>query len=383
VKLAVINGLRGWAILAVIYHHACAAWLTPPGTGGFMAWNTIPVLPYTFLSNGWIGVNLFFVLSGFVLYLPYATAERHLRTRSEWAAFYKHRARRLLPLYYTSVLIMWALYAPPYDLEGFLTTFLLMGAALFNFTVHSYQPAVNPVLWSLGLEIWFSALFPVVAVAALRWGAWRVLAVVAPVALAVRLVGAYYAASFFYGNDLLNPVKDSLPGRLDDFVVGMALCALFMRNPGLRWRTGRSVGMIVAGVACLFVAATAWDLVQLKLIPYTTTAFLNILVLVGLGFVLYALLRIDWRPVRWWVDNRLIQITGMMSYSLYVWHHKIVDSVYFAAGNRQTVLALVIIATLTALVALFSYRYIEFGHVRDVRKVFAVADGARPAGPAP
>ncbi len=64
-RLAEINGLRGIAILAVVWHHLSFALVpTPPHLWGMP---TEPVL-----WNGWMGVNLFFILSGFVLYLPYA-----------------------------------------------------------------------------------------------------------------------------------------------------------------------------------------------------------------------------------------------------------------------------------------------------------------------
>src|SRR5579859_1718984 len=108
-KLEVINGLRGAAIVAVIWHHlfglyfkpGSAAALQPAPMGGF------------FLSYGWIGVQLFFVLSGFVLYLPYAEGRAKLSSGTEVLVFYRHRAARLLPLYYIVALLCLALNQTP------------------------------------------------------------------------------------------------------------------------------------------------------------------------------------------------------------------------------------------------------------------------------
>ena len=102
-RLAFVDGLRGLAIFAVIYHHLFSRF-TAPGyesfeLGGFQ------LFPFTYLSNGWMGVNLFFFLSGFVLYLPYVMRKRTINNRQNLWEFYKRRAQRLMPLYYICLFI--------------------------------------------------------------------------------------------------------------------------------------------------------------------------------------------------------------------------------------------------------------------------------------
>jgi peptidoglycan/LPS O-acetylase OafA/YrhL len=110
-KIGVINGLRGLAIIAVIYQHLLARF-TPHGWHAFEI-GSFNLSLYSFLSNGWLGVNLFFFLSGFVLYLPYSAGQRTMGSMVDVWSFYKHRWVRLMPLYYLNLLIALVFVPPP------------------------------------------------------------------------------------------------------------------------------------------------------------------------------------------------------------------------------------------------------------------------------
>ena len=260
-RIGVLNGLRGVAILAVIYHHYFAG-LTPPG------WLTIylgslPVFVGTHLSNGWLGVNLFFVLSGFVLYLPYASGRRRIEGSGDIRAFYMHRARRLLPLYAISTLIFeMVVVRPDYGSLSCLKYYAVMITGTFPFFPGTFYPRMNLVLWTLGLEIWFSILFPFLLMTIDRFGLRRTVTVTLALSLLTRFVGI--GESFRVPHYTVNYVKDSILGRLDDFVLGMAACA--RSSSGASHRIGRVPAWLAAGLAMLTLGCWAWDGSRLELI---------------------------------------------------------------------------------------------------------------------
>jgi peptidoglycan/LPS O-acetylase OafA/YrhL len=108
-KIGAVNGLRGVAILMVVLHH-----LFIPYAGRY------PLHPgeidpnglfATFITDAWLGVNIFFVLSGFVLYLPCRLERRKIEGLADFRTFYQHRAQRLLPLYFIVVFVSLGLHA--------------------------------------------------------------------------------------------------------------------------------------------------------------------------------------------------------------------------------------------------------------------------------
>jgi peptidoglycan/LPS O-acetylase OafA/YrhL len=90
-----INGLRGIAILGVVYVHSVAA-IYVQIVGGQWSAATVPVAISPLLTNGSTGVNLFFILSGFVLFLPIVAGNRPLDGIADYLSFYRHRSQRLV-----------------------------------------------------------------------------------------------------------------------------------------------------------------------------------------------------------------------------------------------------------------------------------------------
>ncbi|MFQ5466486.1 MAG: acyltransferase family protein [Thermodesulfobacteriota bacterium] len=369
-KIDVINGLRGFAILWVIFFHLfysnVPAGRFPVSLGG------VDLFPIAFLGHGWVGVNLFFILSGFVLYLPYAEGRRKLASAADAAAFYGHRAARLLPLYYLSILLsMFFFFDILHRDAQALRNLLLMVTATFNFTRDMWFPKYNGVLWSIGIEIWFSLLFPVLLLLGRRLGLVRLFVVVAAIGLATRFLGVIYWEHFPIDSLHFNPIKDSVLGRMDDFVLGMLAAGLYVKR--LRPRPlAYPAPLFFAGVVLVALGCNLWDYHHLERLHWAAVPFLSNLFHAGFALIMVSLLSMEGGAVRFVFTNRPVQVIGMMCYSLYVWHQMTIYAVI--RDNEYTAFNLTAYFAVLFAIAGITYRYVEFGR-KDLRALFLLGPG--------
>ena len=159
-----LDGLRGLAILLVLCVHF-SDW-PPPSTH-------LQVVLLRIVRCGWIGVDLFFVLSGFLITNVLLNAQG---AKNYFRVFYFRRVLRLFPVYYLAVILMFWICTPlsqrPDLLGGFFTRFPLGSGSLSeqlwywvnisNFHT-AFFPYSNPfltVFWSLAIEEHFYLLWP-------------------------------------------------------------------------------------------------------------------------------------------------------------------------------------------------------------------------------
>lgn len=354
-KIGVINGLRGLAIAGVLVVHLFGKYVNPADhmitIGPFRVFTTF------LLTNSFQGVNLFLILSGFVLALPYFQGRRTIHSWADARAFYSRRLRRLGPLYAFCVLIS-MIFSYPHNL---LFGLLMMFTMTFTLSNDMFYPSYNGVLWTLGLEAWFAVVFPLILITVRRFGIWRVFLFTMFSCLAVRL----WSLSVYWSE----PIANGLPGRLDDFMCGVLLAYLFTRQNAKPMRFGLPLGMLLLFIGCqmyddsrtLEGSIVASEITMRKIIYPFFYSFSNL----GFFFVVDALLRGKHRFLTWCLEHPLLQMTGLMSYSIYVWHfimmqplNPLMDSVH-----------LVRYFIMLGLLSLVSYRFIEFGHVASIRKL--------------
>jgi peptidoglycan/LPS O-acetylase OafA/YrhL len=169
-RIPVLDSLRGVAILSVFLYHAFF-WNGMALDG----WLSRAVMQLT--RPGWLGVDLFFVLSGFLI-TGRLLDRRPLAAREYYTWFYTRRALRILPLYYATLVVVgsllwWA---------GETSLMFLAASAVFlpNIALIAGWWATGPlaVLWSLGVEEQVYLVWPLlVRVLSMRRLAWFFVAV--------------------------------------------------------------------------------------------------------------------------------------------------------------------------------------------------------------
>jgi peptidoglycan/LPS O-acetylase OafA/YrhL len=328
-RLEAIDALRGVAILAVLACHLVV--VTPWGRNALAG----PGLEGTAglakaLENGLLGVNLFFVLSGFVLFRPFADGSRPLRSGADVRGFLGRRLARLGPMFLLAVLVPLAMRFPYAELLDLLACLAWMFSGLFVFSPEHHVPRFNTPLWSLGSELWFSLLFPFVVMARRRWG-WRaVLPAVAVGSLLARFwapapIGAWLPAAqeAAPGIASLKLFAALVLGRLDDFVLGAFLADLHARGAldravPFRWPLlGGAVSAFAVTVPWRHGEWSGWN---------GASPFLNTWVQLGVAAAVVAL--IVWprgfvRRVLWAAPLRF---AGVICFSLYVWHAPVMNA---------------------------------------------------------
>jgi len=331
-----IDGLRGYAALAVLLVHVTYAAGRPPLDEG--------IIRSLFIS-GSKGVDFFFVISGFVLFLPVATNGGRFASLRSYGV---RRVARILPAYYfmlIGIVVLYPLLAsatdPPYASgRGALSILLHL-----TFLEHSVGwlfalPlgfVVNPVVWTLTIEALFYAILPLVA----GWYYRRPLLGLA-IALALAAVWKQFATSQIFlfaidakAYDLRLPMVTQLPTFLGHFAAGMTAAWLLVKLQAGGHRLAARVAVPLQALALTVILLTMRSAGIRDLNrgpnPYTdgsgnwhfeswthTTR-------VGLAFaVLLVATTLGPRWSRWPVTNRPARWVGEVSYGVYLWHYPII-----------------------------------------------------------
>ena len=353
---AVLDGARGLAVVPIVLYHALK--VVGDWDAARVRNDGVPVFLWPFAGLPRLGVDLFFVLSGFLLAKVWIGRRRrhpHLGTRLREYA--RSRALRILPAYWVSLVVVVAWRAPELlaSLDGLRKLGLLV-------TVQQYlNPAltdhVNVVYWSLTTEVHFYLLLPLLAVAVARRPKATLLAT-----LAMSVV--WFGVRGEWPSRLL-------PGRLAQFVAGLVAAAAVARHQaGARTRLLRALTARGTGIA-LAVALFAVGTYHGSTFGLPHGHWMDRLVHPLAGLIIAAAgLRLLCSPhptgLRRLLERPVVMFFGAISYSLYLWHVPLLEAANHWAGDLvgphtrlAGLLTLGIGLTASVGVAFVSYTFVE------------------------
>ena len=359
-----LDGLRGLAILLVVPHNAD---ITVPVVHGPFA--VFAVL----IDRGWVGVQLFFVLSGFLI------TEQLCRSRGApnyFGGFYARRVLRIVPLYVAAILLAWMLmdvlasrghavaHAPAWA--------LWLGILVINWTEPlGVEIPGFPQFWSLALEEQFYLLWPFVV----RAFASRLFAIV--VGIAVAALGARVLM-------LLLGAKTSMVymwtfSRMDALAFG-AMAALIVQGWRVRGAVVAPLPWVAGGLGIGLIGALLTELYENGTWATQTVGFTCL----GLAcmFILLGAVANDLAPRQRRslavLRSGLLASVGRYSYGMYVFHmffaifaaswvKRIADSF----GDARMIACALLMLALSYAVGFLSYHLYEKHFLRLGRRYFA------------
>lgn len=347
-KLPELTGVRGLAVLWVWLYHSWFVAGSPPVYIESLGLKLTP-----FFSIGWIGVDLFFVLSGFVLVWPFIGLDARPFSFSE---FMRRRALRVLPAYYLQLAILIAaatagfLWKLPSWRNTFSHVFLLHNLD------EKWSSAINGPWWTLPIEWQFYLVFPLLIALLPRFGAWRILAYLSAIMLAWRYCSFHWLQIYLPAASVGTKVwlLGQLPGYIGEFFSGMTaawLAAnLWPRLGEVLRRERLSFWIFLCSGTLLIVWMYVLDFIAGVLGLYWQGHWLLFTWNLGVGFLFALLLfslALSGRLVHGLFANKIMLWLGGISYSLYLWHFVVLEVMVhfkmFSVGSPETMLLRVVL----------------------------------------
>ena len=338
-----IDGLRALAVVAVLAYHLDASWAT----------------------GGYLGVEVFFVVSGFLI-TGLLLAEHREHDRIDLLAFWRRRARRLLPAVFVLVGLVFAYAAvvlPTGELHRFrgdgIASLLYVQNWHAIFTEQPYfeafgRPSPLRHLWSLAIEEQFYLLWPLLLPIGLRRLGRRrtVIAVAGAILVSVVLMAATADITAperaYYGTDT----------RLFGILSG-ALLAFAWRPQRARGDVGPAARRVIEGAGVAALVLLAWQHATRSEFDGWTYPWgflvVDVLTLVTIIAVTHPASRLERS-----VGSGPLQALGRRSYSIYLWHWPVI--VFTRPGVDWGLTGPAALAARLALVAVLaeaSYRLVE------------------------
>lgn len=329
-----IDGMRAIAVLLVILFHA----------------------NFSFVPGGYIGVDVFFVLSGFLITL---TIDKEMNEKSfSFKQFYLRRIRRIIPVL---VFIMLVVTIPAYlflfadNLEAYSRTLIHTLLSVNNFhllvTQRDYfadNADLIPFLhtWSLSVEEQYYFIWPVILVFLHKIFSLekRLIFILLTLILSI-LLSVYLTAIDPHMAYLL------LPARVFELAIGACLAMFWEKLPSF----SKLINSVISVIGILLILIPAYILTKSSVFPGMNALWPCL----GSALLIFTGKEENNKGIiNVLLQNKFLVFSGLLSYSLYLWHWPIFTFIKYLGINLEGTIRIVSILVIFGL-SYFSWRFVE------------------------
>lgn len=328
-----VDGLRAIAVISVVLFH----------------------LDLPFIPGGYAGVDIFFVISGFLI--SSIIIKQVENATFSFQEFYTRRIRRLLPaamaVYGTTLFLFTFIFPTDYFQD---VTLSIISSIFFVSNIYFWQKGgyfgedleINPMLhtWSLSVEEQFYLLFPLAIFLVYRFTQNRLIVlslVILSAIISLSLAITYTPSKISYAGFYLLPV------RVYELAIGVIAAIVVYSDwlKGLRSKPSLSlIGLVFILTSLLFFDEET---------PFPSYSAL----LPTIGTALFLMANNHFQFVHFLVTNKISVGIGLISYSMYLWHWPLIVAKNWLIPEMTSLWVTLILFGLSCLMAFISWKYIE------------------------
>ena len=328
-QIDVLDGLRATAICLVLLRHAYRPFedtlqLTVPVLG----WDLVPLM-----ANGWVGVDLFFVLSGFLITRHIIKLNAKQDGSWRWRPYLAKRVLRIVPAYYAVILLVVIGTFPHYAVGP---EYLGLRVGYHLLFLQDYLPANLVVaFWSLGVEEKFYLLAPPLVLALMRnRGLLKrlcLLGTVLGISVSLRLYTSLTTPGIDNYEAFFPAIRSPFHLTLDPLLIGVALALVYGERRELRLITSPAVARIIWSLGLLLLLGMIATHDMMATISWWDKTLQPLTIAVAFGAITFGLLfgNLPAKIMRSFASL----VAARLSYCMYLVHMPLIPLSVLMAGS--------------------------------------------------
>jgi len=346
-----INILRFFAAFSVLFYHIIE----------YCDWKDFPIQgPALWFRTGWLGVDIFFVVSGFVITLS-AKAVGEKYGGNSWRVFLTRRFFRIFPLYLATCVVYSVFVKPEIIFENKFFFDFLAHIFFVNNLFPDFHRTINPVTWTLAVEVQFY-LFMAVFIRFIHKKPYIFFGSAIVFSVLYKLI-SFLSISYFDLSEKYSAffLSTQFFGCLDEFSFGVILAHIYLQYKDSIERQRKFLFLFLL---TLFVFS--FYLIYVKLLflygNYWDNVYMVSFWRLGSGFCFFLLVfMFVLLSTHGWIKKILTPFNylGEISYGIYLWHLPVIFSLQKTVIAHDPEVMLIMTTLITFFLSILSWHFLE------------------------